>query len=126
MINNFNDLSANERTYLAWVRTSLALMAFGFLIERFDLFFRMINKNFNNKYTHSTMSITAEFIGIAIMITAVLVIISSTIRYTNNRKKIKDNKLCPYNSKKHDIILSCVLVTATVLLIGYIVVSIIS
>lgn len=126
MINNFNDLAANERTYLSWVRTSLALMAFGFLIERFDLFFRIINKSFNNKYTHSAMSITAEFIGIAIMITAVLVIISATIRYANNRKKIKANEVCSYNSKKHDIILSFVLVIATILLIGYIVISIIN
>ena len=30
-------LFAAERTLLAWVRTSLSLMAFGFLIERFGL-----------------------------------------------------------------------------------------
>lgn len=29
---------AAERTLLAWTRTSLALMAFGFVIERFGLF----------------------------------------------------------------------------------------
>jgi len=31
------DLS-NERTLLAWVRTSLALITLGFVVERFDLF----------------------------------------------------------------------------------------
>ena len=26
---------ANERTFLAWIRTSIAIMAFGIVIERF-------------------------------------------------------------------------------------------
>ena len=38
MIRNFSDYSANERTFLGWVRTSIAVMAFGFLVEKFDLF----------------------------------------------------------------------------------------
>lgn len=33
---------AAERTLLAWNRTSLTLMGFGFLIERFGLFLRLI------------------------------------------------------------------------------------
>ncbi len=35
-------LFAAERTLLAWVRTSLALMAFGFVVERFGLFAEMM------------------------------------------------------------------------------------
>ena len=38
MIRNFSDHSATERTFLAWVRTAIAVMAFGFLAEKFDLF----------------------------------------------------------------------------------------
>lgn len=33
---------AAERTLLAWVRTALALMGFGFLVERFGLFLRQL------------------------------------------------------------------------------------
>jgi inner membrane protein YidH len=33
---------AAERTLLAWNRTALALMAFGFVIERFGLFLRLL------------------------------------------------------------------------------------
>ena len=40
MITRYSDHAANERTFLAWVRTAIALMAFGFVIERFDLFLR--------------------------------------------------------------------------------------
>ena len=38
MIRNFGDHAANERTFLVWVRTAIAVMAFGFLVEKFDLF----------------------------------------------------------------------------------------
>jgi putative membrane protein len=40
VIKRYSDHAANERTFLAWVRTAIAVMAFGFLIERFDLFLR--------------------------------------------------------------------------------------
>jgi putative membrane protein len=38
VIRNFRDHSSNERTFLAWVRTCIAIMAFGFIVEKFDLF----------------------------------------------------------------------------------------
>jgi putative membrane protein len=34
MIERFTDHSANERTYLAWIRTAIAIAGFGFLIEK--------------------------------------------------------------------------------------------
>ena len=44
MVENINHdprvYMAAERTFLAWIRTSLALMAFGFVIARFGLFLR--------------------------------------------------------------------------------------
>ena len=35
MIRNFSDHAATERTFLAWVSTATAVMAFGFLVKRF-------------------------------------------------------------------------------------------
>ncbi len=33
---------ANERTFLAWLRTSVAIIAFGFVLERFSLFVKYL------------------------------------------------------------------------------------
>ena len=38
MIRGYSDHAANERTFLAWVRTGIAVIAFGFVIEKFNLF----------------------------------------------------------------------------------------
>jgi putative membrane protein len=34
---------SNERTFLAWVRTSLALITLGFLVQRFELFLARVS-----------------------------------------------------------------------------------
>jgi putative membrane protein len=33
---------ANERTFLAWIRTSIGIMAFGFVVEKFALFVKQM------------------------------------------------------------------------------------
>jgi putative membrane protein len=34
---------ANERTFLAWIRTSIGIMAFGFVVEKFALFMKQLS-----------------------------------------------------------------------------------
>ncbi|MDD3448752.1 MAG: DUF202 domain-containing protein [Gammaproteobacteria bacterium] len=42
MINHYRDHAANERTFLAWVRTGITVMMLGFLVEKFDIFLAAI------------------------------------------------------------------------------------
>jgi uncharacterized membrane protein YidH (DUF202 family) len=37
------DHLANERTFLAWIRTSIGIMAFGFVVEKFALFIKQMS-----------------------------------------------------------------------------------
>ena len=39
---SWSDSLAAERTYLAWIRTGLALMGFGFVVARFGLFLKQL------------------------------------------------------------------------------------
>ena len=39
---NPSDHLANERTFLAWIRTSIGIMAFGFVVVKFTLFMRQL------------------------------------------------------------------------------------
>jgi putative membrane protein len=38
-----SDHLANERTFLAWIRTSVGLMGFGFVVVKFSIFVRQIS-----------------------------------------------------------------------------------
>ena len=59
MIERYSDHAANERTFLAWVRTAIAIMAFGFLVEKFDLFLAMAGRSMAGR----TFSIGGQTVG---------------------------------------------------------------
>src|SRR2546430_10559082 len=42
-----SEILANERTFLAWVRTSIAVMSLGFVIARFSLWVREVAMHIN-------------------------------------------------------------------------------
>ena len=76
-INDPRVFFAAERTLLAWNRTSISLMAFGFLIERFGLFLEMIGKE-EYKFLHRDISL---FIGAAFMILATVASFLSVLQF---------------------------------------------
>jgi putative membrane protein len=68
---------AAERTLLAWTRTSLTLMAFGFVIERFGLFLRMLSPD-----AAAALARGASFwVGIGFILLGVGVALSSIVQY---------------------------------------------
>src|SRR5207245_6322557 len=50
------DHLANERTFLAWIRTGLAIIGFGFIVDRFGLLMREIGIKITNALLHSNYS----------------------------------------------------------------------
>ncbi len=65
---------ANERTFLAWLRTSISLIGFGFAIARFSLFLQQIQAlNSPSEATDlnsQTLGISLVVIGVAVMVLA--------------------------------------------------------
>lgn len=55
---------AAERTLLAWVRTGLALMGFGFVVARFGLFLREIQAAHQNSTPQTTSGSLAIGVGL--------------------------------------------------------------
>jgi len=118
MINKYRDHAANERTYLAWIRTSIAIMAFGFLIEKFNLFVDYLGKTLGNA-EHFKSSQSAEFVGMLIFIIGVLMIISATVRFFRYKKFIESEESYLYAVKKTNIMLSTMMVLIAIFLLVY-------
>jgi len=70
MQNRSNDYLANERTFLAYLRTSLSFVAFGFVIARFALFAREISVvahiTVPNKHASTVFGMAMALAGIVV------------------------------------------------------------
>jgi len=79
---------AAERTFLAWIRTGLALMGFGFVVARFGLFLREFYAHEGgHKITVTGFSLA---VGVVLVLAGVFVDVAATlhhIRLTNQLKR---------------------------------------
>jgi putative membrane protein len=79
------DHLANERTFLAWVRTGLAGVAFGFAIGRFAVAIRQWMQIQGRVAPSSGLSV---WFGAATMIAGVLICVAGLIRYRGRVNKL--------------------------------------
>jgi putative membrane protein len=86
---------ANERTFLAWLRTSVALIGFGFALSRFGLFLSELQSTVTkqNIPTHSFLS--SQNIGIGLVIAGIIIIILSVWRYNQVFWQIEQSNYQP-------------------------------
>jgi len=70
---------AAERTFLAWIRTGLALMGFGFVVARFGLFLREWSA-VQNIVHHSGHGVSL-WLGISLVGFGVILNLAALIRY---------------------------------------------
>jgi putative membrane protein len=72
---------ANERTFMAWIRTGIAIMAFGFVVAKFSLFIRqlgLITQTNNLTFIHKGYS---SFVGLIILCIGAMIIPVAYYRY---------------------------------------------
>ncbi|MHB8191124.1 MAG: YidH family protein [Ferrimicrobium sp.] len=87
MSGNVSDHLANERTYLAWIRSGIAVMAFGFLVEKFTLFLNYLRQALHESAPIAGGS-SAEVIGVFLIALGVVAIAAATIRFRNRTREI--------------------------------------
>jgi putative membrane protein len=70
---------AAERTFLAWIRTSVSLMGFGFVIARFALWIR--EYDFASGMTPDTRQGVSAWLGFGIVCVGVFVCVTAAVRH---------------------------------------------
>jgi putative membrane protein len=83
----FRDHAANERTMLAWIRTGIALMAFGFAIARFGLFLREIAQA-GEVRVHVVPGVGSAWFGVVLVLLGLVTNGAATLRYAQLRRAI--------------------------------------
>jgi inner membrane protein YidH len=97
MIDRYADHAANERTFLAWVRTGIATIAFGFVVEKFNLFVLTIAEansidaarraqleKFSGSFSH--------YDGLALILVGIGIIVVSLVRFVRTTRLIDDQR----------------------------------
>ncbi|WP_114239555.1 YidH family protein [Dyella sp. C9] len=119
MIPHYTDHSANERTYLAWVRTAISVMAFGFLLERFDIFLmyasRSASREIAGLHTHAS-----EWLGLGLLLVGALIIVGASHRFYRNRRAIEAAEISPYGGNWSARIMATLLIVMALFLVLYV------
>src|SRR2546425_9616535 len=87
------DHLANERTFLAWVRTGLATITFGFVVERFGLLLRELGFKSNLPSAFSVHY--SSIIGIALTLLGVAIMIVALVNFLHIRQAIDKEQFHP-------------------------------
>ena len=88
MIKNYSDHAANERTFLAWVRTAIAVMAFGFLVEKFDLFLKLAGASLAVHMPRLPSRHFGGFAGLALIVVGTAMVAIAAARFLKTAKQI--------------------------------------
>lgn len=116
---NAREHLANERTLLAWIRTSIGIMAFGFVVVKFSLFIKQISlllgKNIATPPQHGYSSI----IGILLVAIGALILLLSYMKYKKTEKQLNNENFKSSSSLVFS--LTIVILLISVLLILYLI-----
>jgi putative membrane protein len=80
-------LLAAERTLLAWIRTGIALMGFGFVVARFGMFLRQLAYIAGQQ---PPQQLNAGFVGMAVAGTGVVVNVWASLRHRRMVARLRD------------------------------------
>lgn len=107
---------ANERTFLAWIRTSIGIMAFGFVVEKFALLLKQFSyfvgrSGFVEGQTPVAAPGYSSFLGVFLVGLGAVMGALAFVRYKKVEKQIDDDTYQPS-------LLLDILLTISILAVG--------
>ncbi|BAB67576.1 YidH family protein [Sulfurisphaera tokodaii] len=82
-----SDHLANKRTFLAWVRTAIALMGFGFVIAKFQIFLHIL--------AHQPLTSTTLLGGVIMIIMGIATLLYGFYEYIQQEKELERKQFSP-------------------------------
>lgn len=113
MITGYSDHAANERTFLAWVRTGIAMIAFGFVIEKFNLFLRAIAAEALTERAGQLVKFSGRggrYDGLALIFGGIGLVVLSTVRLVRTTRLLDDSVVHSASSVRTELMLCAFLV----------------
>lgn len=126
MIRSYTEHAANERTFLAWVRTGIAVIAFGFVIEKFNLFVLTMasvsSVDAGRRLQLERLSgPLGRYDGLVLILVGLGLIIVAAVRFIRTGKLIDDAELHSAGSIRAELIFSSALALIVAALTAFLV-----
>jgi len=125
---NRADHMANERTFLAWIRTSLGIMAFGFVVEKFAFFIKqlavVLDKSGSPLHAaeHPSLQGYSTVFGIGLVAVGALMTLFAYVKFYKTEKQIDDNT--SNRSNVLDLFLALLVIFIAIFLVFYLIFSV--
>ena len=112
---------AAERTFLAWIRTGLAMMGFGFIVARFGMFLREMAAVRGTPLPHSPG--LSVWVGSALIVLGVLVNIVTAAQHARTLKRLTHGLPIVPEPWSVAIVVAVLLAAIGILMTAYLVMS---
>ncbi len=119
MIERYRDHAANERTFLAWVRTAVATMAFGFLVEKFDLFLEVAGVSLAGRAPSHAGQVVGDVAGLALIVLGGAMMVVAAVRFRRTVRDIDNEAIVSGSGVRLDLVLTGLLLLLGAVLFGY-------
>ena len=118
--NNASDHLANERTLLAWIRTAIGIMAFGFVVVKFSLFVRQLSFVLGRDMPDTSHGYSG-IIGIILVGVGAFTLFLSLLRFLKTKRELENNSY--KNTSAPLMLLVALIILISLFLIAYLIKS---
>ena len=123
MIANYTDHAANERTFLAWIRTGLAVTAFGFLLVKLNVLVDAVGSgslpHLPAEGAGAFVAAAARYAGVAMVVLGIAIIARSGAAFERTRRAINRAEVVQIPQSLAEPLLSAALAIAVVIFCIY-------
>ena len=110
MIGDYRDHAANERTFLAWIRTGIAVIAFGVVIEKFNVFMLTLASTAVAQGQRSELARlfgrVGRYEGLALIFGGVGLVGLATMRFIRTARLLDDAQMHSAKNVRAELVLS--------------------
>ena len=94
--NLLRDRLANERTFLAWLRTAIAITSLGFVVARFDIFLRELTRASGPAGQQAAEAVNTNVtipLGVLLVLAGPIVVVLAAVRFLNTDAALISGRL---------------------------------
>jgi len=116
MIANYTNHAANERTFLAWIRTGLAMAVFGFFLIKLNVLVDALGgESIHHLPAEHAGTVATRYAGLAIVAIAIATIARSSFAFERTRRAIDCDEVVQIPRSRAESLLSAALAIAVLI-----------